>query len=189
MNFAEKQYTRAELEAQGAIFAFAGEARWLSNFARSDVSAYGLTFPTVEHAFAAAKLDPNGGVFTRAEVMAEMARIAAMSSPGEAKRAGRRRQWDGLQPGEDRPAAMRPFMRPDWDSVKETLILELLRRKFTNPALRAKLLATGDALIVEGNNHGDRLWGMVEVAGIFRGRNMLGEMLSQVRREIRAQMT
>lgn len=175
MNFAEKEYTRADLMADGAIFAFEGETRWLSNFAHSEVTAFGITFPTVEHAFAAAKLDPNGGVHDRDTVLEEMRIIAAAESPGAAKKLGRRRTWNG-----------KPFMRADWDTVKETLILELLRRKFAIPRLREKLLATGDALLVEGNNHGDRIWGMVENAGVFRGRNMLGEMLMCVREELRS---
>lgn len=179
MDFAVKAYSRAELVEMGAVFDFNGSDRYLSNFARSDVVMYGITHPTVEHAFAAAKLDPKGGVHDRTVVMNEMRAIAAAASPGAAKGLGRRRTLNG-----------KPFMRADWDQVKEVLILELLRRKFAIPALRAKLLATGDALLVEGNTHGDRIWGMVEdAAGIFHGRNMLGEMLMAVRAEIRAEAT
>jgi ribA/ribD-fused uncharacterized protein len=177
MDFGIKELARADLEAQGAILGFDGPTRFLSNFAWSDVCMYGITFPTVEHAFAAAKLDPNGGVHPRHEALAEMKVIAAAEGPNDAKRLGRRRQWNG-----------RPFMRKDWDAQKENLVLELIRRKFTDPALRAKLLATGDALLYELNTWGDDIWGVVEKGGILRGRNMLGEMLMFVRAEIRAQM-
>lgn len=175
MDFSEKTYDFADLSAQGAVLGFDGDTRFLSNFAASPVDMYGISFPTVEHAFAAAKLDPNGDAHPRARVMDEMRRIAAAKSPGEAKRLGRRRQLDG-----------RPFMRPDWDEVKETLVLEMLRRKFSDPVLRDKLLATGDAHLIELNDWNDRIWGMVRDAdGQMRGRNMLGEMLMHVRGQMR----
>ncbi len=186
MDQAQKRISRHDLVAQGAIFEFEGEHRFLSNFGAGSVEMYGITFPTVEHAFAAAKLDPNGGVFTRAEVIAEMHRIAALPTPGAAKKAGRRRSWDGTQPGEKRRGEPRPFLRPDWEEVKLSLITELVRRKFAAPALAAKLLATGDAPLFEGNTWGDRIWGGVETNGVFEGRNLLGEILMLIRSELRA---
>ncbi len=170
-----KSVARAELEAQGAITLFEGDHRFLSNFGAGAVEMYGITFPTVEHAFAAAKLDPNGGIHSRDEVLAEMRAIADAASPGAAKKLGRRRIWNG-----------KPFMRPDWDSVKLDLVTELVRRKFRDPALAEKLIATGDAPLFEGNTWGDRIWGVVEKDGVLEGRNLLGEILMLVRREIRA---
>jgi len=186
MDQSMKTISRAELESQGAIFDFNGRHRFLSNFGNGSVEMYGILFPTVEHAFAAAKLDPNGGVFTRAEVLAEMRRIAGLSSPGEAKRAGRRRAWDGSQPGEKPAGASRPFLRPDWEKVKLDLVTELVRRKFADPGLAEKLLATGDVPLFEGNTWGDRIWGVVEADGVFAGRNLLGEILMLVRSELRS---
>lgn len=180
-----KRISRKELEAQGAIFSFEDSYRFLSNFGDGAVTMYGITFPTVEHAFAAAKLDPNGGVFTRAEVLAEMHRIASLPTPGAAKKAGRRRVWDGTQPREKRRGTPRPFLRPDWEDKKLGLITELVRRKFSDPLLAEKLLATEDAPLFEGNTWGDRIWGVVENDGIFEGRNLLGEILMLVRSELR----
>ncbi|MFZ3584570.1 NADAR family protein [Loktanella sp. DJP18] len=177
MNFEFKEQDRSALEAENAILGFDGPTRFLSNFADSTVVMYGISFPTVEHAFAAAKLDPNGGVHPREAVFAEMRVIAAASHPNAAKKLGRRKVWEG-----------RPFMRPDWDTVKEDLILTLLRRKFEDPDLRRRLLDTGDVPLVELNTWGDDIWGMIEEDGILRGRNMLGEMLMHVRAEIRHQV-
>lgn len=176
MDFSLKEIVATDFAAKGAILGFDGATRFLSNYAPSPVQMYGITFPTVEHAFAAAKIDPNGGVHPRERALEEMRRIAAAPAPGAAKKLGRRRMLDG-----------RPFMRADWDSVKETLVLDLLRRKFSIPDLRDALLATGEAHLVEQNTWGDRIWGMVQDAnGILRGRNMLGEMLMAVRAELRA---
>lgn len=58
---------------------FAGEHRFLSNFAEVPVEYEGDTYPTVEHAFQAAKTyDPE-----------ERARVRAASSPVTAKRLGK----------------------------------------------------------------------------------------------------
>jgi|TARA_R100000687_G_scaffold76977_1_gene69212 ribA/ribD-fused uncharacterized protein len=177
MDFSQKAYARADLEAQDAIYEFRGKNFFLSNFFDSVVEMYGISFPTVEHAFAAAKLDPNGGVHDREAVLKEMRKIADEPTPTKAKRRGRQRTLNG-----------KPFLRAGWDEgVKDDLILELIRRKFADATLAKWLLATGDALLVEGNTHGDRIWGMVmDASGIYRGRNMLGEMLMQVRSELRA---
>ena len=159
MDSSTKQIARDDLESQGAILGFDGPTHFLSNFGAGGTSAYGISFPTVEHGFAAIKLDPNGGVFTRAEVLAEMRRIAALASPGAAKRAGRRRSWDGTQPRERRRAPARPFLRTDWEEKKFDLVLELVRRKFSEPTLADRLLATGAAPLVELNTWDDRIGG------------------------------
>ena len=186
MDLGYKHVSRKDLEAKDAIFSFEGSHRFLSNFGDGAVMMYGISFPTVEHAFAAAKLDPNGNVFSRSEVLTEMRRIARLPSPGAAKKAGRRRTWDGTQPGEKRRGETRPFLRPDWEDVKLRLITELVRRKFSDPLLAQKLLATGDVPLFEGNTWGDRIWGVVEKNGVFEGRNLLGEILMLIRSELRA---
>ena len=56
-----------------------------------------------------------------------------------------------------------------------------VRMKFTDPALAAKLLATGEATLVEGNHWGDTFWGVCD----GEGRNQLGEILMTVREELR----
>ena len=179
----------ADARARGAILGFDGPTRFLSNFFGSDVTAYGIRFPTVEHAFAAVKLDPNGGVFTRGEVLSEMRRIAGMSSPGEAKGAGRRRKWDGSQPDEKPVGPLRPFLRPDWEDVKFDLITDLVRRKFAHPHLAKKLLATGDAELFELNTWGDKIWGVIEKDGALVGTNWLGKILMLIRDELREAAT
>jgi predicted NAD-dependent protein-ADP-ribosyltransferase YbiA (DUF1768 family) len=57
-----------------------------------------------------------------------------------------------------------------------------VRYKFTHDAkLRQKLLATGDAILEEGNDWGDQVWGVVN--GV--GKNRLGKILMKVREELR----
>lgn len=109
--------------------------------------------PTVEHMFQAAK------TFDNAEALA----ILEAETPGQAKRMGRKVQ-----------------LRADWDRVKDSIMLDLLRRKFSIEPLRSRLLNTRDAELIEGNTWGDTYWGVCN----GRGKNMLGKLLMQVRDEL-----
>jgi hypothetical protein len=61
-----------------------------------------------------------------------------------------------------------------------------VRDKFNrNPDLRAKLLATADAYLEEGNTWGDQIWGVYN----GQGTNWLGKILMQVRTELRSGRT
>jgi ribA/ribD-fused uncharacterized protein len=134
---------------------FQGDYRFLSNFYPATVVYQGITYPDSEHAYQSAKtLD-----------MAERARIAALPTPAEAKRAGEALTY-----------------RSDWAQVKYQVMLDCVRDKFTrHPDLRAKLLATGDAHLQEGNTWGDQIWGVYQ----GKGTNWLGLILMQVRSELR----
>jgi len=137
------------------IAQFQGEYRFLSNFYPATVEFEGITYPTVEHAYQSAKtLD-----------MAERKRIAALPTPSDAKREGRKLK-----------------LRDDWETAKFDVMERCVRYKFTHDdQLRAKLLATGDAILEEGNDWGDQIWGTVN--GV--GENRLGKILMKVRAELR----
>lgn len=139
--------------ANTAITKFQGETRWLPNFQAVDVQLDDVTYLTTEHAYQAAKtLDP---------AMRESIRTAA--TPGIAKRLGQA-----------------VALRGDWEDVKRDVMLDLLRQKYRQEPLLSKLIATGDALLVEGNAWGDRFWGVC--GGV--GENWLGRLTMQVRDEI-----
>jgi ribA/ribD-fused uncharacterized protein len=135
------------------IDSFHGTYRFLSNFWYVPIEYEGLTYPSTEHAFQAAK------------TTVEEFRIAVRDSggPGDAKRMGRQVP-----------------MRPDWDKMKVAVMRNILRKKFEHPALRAQLLATGDAQLIEGNTWDDYFWGVCN----GQGQNWLGELLMQIRFEI-----
>jgi ribA/ribD-fused uncharacterized protein len=76
-------------------------------------------------------------------------------------------------------------LRPDWENVKELIMKQALRAKFTqHPELRQQLLATGDAVIVEHTER-DSYWGD---GGDGSGKNRLGHILMAVRAELRGQV-
>lgn len=141
---------------------FTGKYDFLSNFHPSQIHYEGITFPTVEHAFQAAKTDD-----------AETRRkIAEKDTPGKAKRAGGRR------------GILKDFDQAAWEAKKDSVMLKIVRLKFENPQLAQQLLETGDARLEEGNIWNDTYWGISLKTG--KGRNKLGKILEQVRAELRA---
>lgn len=140
----------------GRIDRFDGEHAFLSNFHPSPVRGpMGLLFPTVEHAFQASK------TLSAPDVEA----IRDARTPGRAKRMGRL-----------------VSLRPDWEEMRVGVMEELVWRKFVDTGLRARLLATGDLELIEGNVWGDTFWGVC--GGV--GENQLGRILMRVRERIRA---
>lgn len=145
---------------------FAGEWAFLSNFHLSTVYIWGDLCPTVEHAYQAAKcIEP-----------AEADEIRRALTPGRAKALGRRVK-----------------IRPDWDEIKVEIMRALIEQKFAPKSpgpgftgLAAKLVATGDRPLIEGNHWGDRFWGMTRPtsnlhSGEWVGLNWLGELLMRQR--------
>ena len=112
---------------------FKSEHRFLSNFWPAVVTLDDMEFPTVEHAYVAAKtLD-----------LEKRAEIQKVSTAGQVKRLGRSIE-----------------LRPDWDDVKLEVMEDLVRQKFQHPELAELLIATGDQELVEGNTWGDTFWGV-----------------------------
>ncbi len=106
---------------------------------------------SVEHLYQAAKTDHPGYA----------AAILNSPTPGAAKKLGR-----------EAP------MVEGWDDHKIHVMRSLLRLKFLPGSLLAKkLLATEDAVLIEGNWWGDTFWG--EVNGV--GENWLGRLLMETR--------
>ena len=148
------------------ITTFKGEYRWLSNFWAVQVVLDGTVFPSVEHAYVAAK--------TLDQQVRE--KIRRLPTAADAKRFGKR------------IGRSIPF-RPAWnDNFKVRLMRDLLRQKFTNPDLRQRLIATGDEELVEINFWHDRVWGRCSCAKCGgAGENWLGRLLMAVREECQSQ--
>lgn len=147
-----------------AITSFRGEYGFLSNFAAAKVVFEGDNYPSVEHAFQAAK------ALNRDERTTFMLHHGYTRTAAEAKRAGRKL-----------------LLRPDWEDVRLDVMLTCLRSKFSQEPFKSKLLATGTRALVEGNTWGDRFWGAcVGGAGpLLVGENHLGKLLMRVREELK----
>lgn len=120
------------------INSFSGEFGFLSNFTPSEVMWMGVRYPTVEHAYQAAK--------SRDEVVRRS--FAYLETPGKAKREGRKIE-----------------IRDDWESIKVNVMRTLLIQKFSDPDLLAKLKATAPHELVEGNWWNDTFWGVCRGVG------------------------
>lgn len=120
------------------IDSFTGEYGFLSNFWPWPVKLDGVTYPSVEHAYQAAKtLDP---------IFRDMIREAV--KPSYAKRLGQ--------------AAP---LREGWTDIRLEVMRELCWQKFRDHALRQALMATGSAELIEGNTWGDTFWGVCRGVG------------------------
>ena len=117
---------------------FSGDYAFLSNFAECKVFYNGLKFPSVEHAFQAAKsID-----------IKEQEIFAKLELPRDAKRLGRQ-----------------IHLRKDWEIVKVGVMEDLLRQKFNQEPFKELLLRTKDYELIEGNTWNDRFWGVCKGAG------------------------
>lgn len=143
------------------ITSFHGSNHFLSNFYPSKVTATWnddkVTVATVEHAFQAAK------AMNRKDFDA----ICKAATPGQAKKLGRK-----------------CVMRSGWEAVRMDVMEKLLREKFSDNVMKAMLLGTGDATLIEGNTWGDQYWGVCD----GKGENHLGRLLMKVRDEIASTM-
>ena len=140
------------------IDSFQGDFEFLSNFYPSPIVGKDdeILYPTVEHYFQAHKTLN----------LEERQRIANASSPGLAKRAGRAVN-----------------LRKDWEKVKVNIMSEALELKFEDEELKQKLIATGDAKLVEGNRWHDNYWGNCSCPKCKNivGMNKLGVLLKVIR--------
>ena len=139
---------------------FSGPFKFLSNFFWSELSFEGLTYPSVEHAFQAAKLPED-----------QQRKSWGFTNPtlsfGEAKRLGRQVP-----------------LRDDWKEIREEVMAECLRAKFETPQLREKLLLTGDRELIDGHSGSpDLIWGYHIPSK--KGENRLGILLMELRYELR----
>ena len=116
---------------------FRGEFRWLSNFTQCVVKLDGISYPSTENAYQAAKT-----------VLIEERIQFETITAGQAKRAGRK-----------------VTMRDGWDLVKVPIMRDLTLQKYSREPFKSKLLATGTQEIQEGNSWGDTFWGICKGKG------------------------
>lgn len=155
----------------GEIDRFYGEYQWLSNFwpcqvwVRWNENLY--LAKSVEHAYQASK----------AVEYSDFCAVLAIDGAGKAKRYGRKIKW-----------------KPSWklEEFRIQTMRDLVRQKFNNnPDLKQKLLDTGDAELIEGNNWHDNFWGDCICEYCRRNwfnnppKNYLGHILMEIRNELR----
>jgi ribA/ribD-fused uncharacterized protein len=141
------------------ISSFTGQYEFLSNFYTFNMWYDGDLWPSVENAYQAQKtLD-----------WVKRQQFLRISS-GRAKRLGR----------------ALTDIRPDWDTLKNNVMLDLLRVKFSHQTPKEMLLATGEEDLLEGNDWHDNWFGSCTCDQCGdKGFNHLGKLLMKVREELK----
>ncbi|KAF8896055.1 hypothetical protein BD779DRAFT_1667921 [Infundibulicybe gibba] len=131
-----------------------------TNFSAHPVTYKGKRYPTSEHLFQSFKFQAHRpGLAEHIRTCSERPSVAF----SEARR-------------------FQPEVRPDWKDVNIQKMDETLWLKFTqNHDLRAELLGTGDAELIEDSDK-DAFWG---VGADRKGRNELGKALERLRTKLR----
>jgi nicotinamidase/pyrazinamidase len=130
-----------------------------SNFAPFPIELDGKVWPTSEHYFQAQKFPG-----TAYEI-----KIRMTPSPSTAAKLGRSRSYP---------------LRADWEEVKDGIMYRaVLAKVLQHERMQRKLLATGSATLIEHTKN-DCYWAD---GGDGTGRNMLGQILMQIRQELQHQ--
>jgi ribA/ribD-fused uncharacterized protein len=142
------------------INAFKGSYRFLSNFVPCTVYLENVAYPSVEHAYQAAKTT-------------DLALRVAFES-GTATEAKKR--------------GSKLAIRSDWENIKISVMESLLRQKFLHGTnYRLMLDSTKGIELIEGNWWHDNFWGECycgeKEACKNGGKNHLGKLLMQIRDE------
>lgn len=135
---------------------FEKEYKWLSNFAEVPIVFEEATYPSVEHAYMAAKNEDREWKDLCADSSCSAAQIKRLGKTVE--------------------------LIPDWDTVRLEVMKWCLKQKFKQEPFRTLLLDTGDQNIQEGNYWGDKYWGICLKTGI--GENHLGRIIMNIRDEL-----
>ena len=141
------------------IAGFTGEYAFLDNRSPAPLVFEGGAYPSAEAAFQASKTaDPN-----------------------------RRRAFQAYTG--DRARERGSLITPEtgWEDRQAQIMREILSAKFRqNPALAEKLLATGDALLLNLTGKKSPLWGMDRYT--YAGENLLGQLLMRLREEMKEEV-
>lgn len=140
------------MNRENGIYGFNGEYRWLSNFAilETPIHYRGIDFTTTEQLYQACKC----------------------------KRKEQFVLFDGLTAGESKKFGKQVEMRPNWDSIRLSVMFRIQMIKYQQPKFNALLRETRGLWIYECNRWDDYFWGCDYN---LNGENHLGVIIMEVR--------
>ena len=149
-----------------AIIRFNGQFTFLSNFATAPLKVNGMVFATVEHAYQAFKATNED----------DRLLVQGQQTAGGAKKAG-----NAIE------------MNDTFLERRIEIMTKLLKAKFSltaHPTYANRLLETGTAYLVEGNNWHDNFWGdcICRECKDIIGENNLGLLLMKRRTQLKKEM-
>lgn len=139
------------------IHKFKDKTRWLSNMTLVNIRYNDCVYKSVEHAYQSAKND----------------------SP----------LWKSFCLMEDNPYKIKMASKEieiisNWDEIKLDVMEKCLIEKFTQEPFRTQLIETGNQNIQEGNEWGDKFWGVDLKESPNVGENHLGRLIMKIRDKI-----
>lgn len=134
---------------------FSGDYAFLSNFFIKPFEHNNHYYLTSEHYFQAHKAIRKTDFYY----------VLSSVDPAEAKKRGREIEC-----------------REDWENVKVKIMEDALRYKFSDPDMKQRLINTFPKYLIEGNWHGDTIWGVCKRSR--KGKNLLGQALMKIRDEL-----
>jgi ribA/ribD-fused uncharacterized protein len=140
------------------INSFRGYHAWLSNMYDCEIEFMGHKFKSVENAY----------MFAKRPHDSEWLNKCLSLSPGDVKKASKL-----------------IIVREDWESVKLSVMYELLKQKFTQEPFKTDLLNTRGENIVEGNRWNDTFWGVDIKSNPNMGENWLGRLIMDIRTKLK----
>jgi len=138
------------------ITEFKEEYCWLSNFHPCKIILNNLEYPSVEHAYQSAK-----------------------SNDIEWKKYC---QNSNNYAGKIKINSKNIIKHKDWEDHKITIMYLCLIQKFEQEPFKTKLIQTKHERIKEGNNWGDKFWG-IDIK-TSRGENVLGRLIEKIRTKL-----
>lgn len=94
--------------------------------------------------------------------------------------------FETLSPGQSKRHGRKIEIRTDWNEIKIDIMESILKIKFSDEKLKNKLISTGNAELIEGNNWHDNFWGFCHCsscADVIHTNN-LGNLLMKIRNEL-----
>lgn len=151
------------------ITRFKGSYYFLSNFYESPIEieyrGKKYAMPTGEHCFQGMKVAATIWVPEKAEQWLQA--VADAPTPSKSKYLGRSIQLDVKK----------------WNAMSFACMQRTQELKYSqNLDLKEKLLATGDRILIEGTDWGDKIWGVDEKG---EGMNLLGKILMTLRSRLK----
>ena len=133
-----KNILKKEFDGKIVGFNKKNKVEFLSNFYPAAVSFEKDLYPTVEHAYQAAK------------TLNQQSRLLIKNAktPYDAKKLGKSLT-----------------LREGWNDIKIDIMRSLIREKFKNPFLRHLLSLTNDYDLINENKWNDKFWGMTNGVG------------------------
>jgi len=146
---------------ESTIKFFKNDYEKFSNFYPVSIYYGGRNYPSVEHAYVAAK--------SKDEIFRKMISEIPADQAGLAKAKGRKIK-----------------LRPNWDLIKYSVMKRFLMQKYSYHQFKELLLSTNTTYIEEGNYWHDNYWGncYCKKCKNIKGLNNLGKLLMVVRKII-----